>query len=118
MKYLLYICTFCFCISASAQQLNNTSAKLPISLSLLQYSNAYNNYQNLYDLKSELKPYTFTINQLDRMRRGQFIISSKNINKNFTFLELPTIDLKKELNNIMHKVPGFDMPVRAEGFTL
>ena len=115
MKYLFTIFAFCLCVSASAQLLKTEEPiKLPISLSFLQYQN----FQNTPDFKSDLKAYTFTIDQLDKMRQGHFIISSKNINKKFTFIELPTIDLKKELNNIMHKIPGLDTPVRAEGFTL
>ena len=115
MKYLLTVFAFCLCMSASAQLIKKVEPiQLPTSLSTFKYQY----FKSSPDFKSELKQYTFTIDQLDKMRRGQFIISSKNVNKNFTFLELPTIDLKKELNNIMHKIPGLDTPVRAEGFTL
>ena len=115
MKYLLSLFCFLLCISASAQLLKTeVHTQLPNHLSLLECKtiNAH------YSLKTDLKGYAFSIDQLDKMRRGNFIISPKNINKNFTFLELPTIDLNKELRKVMLQVPGKSVIAGPKGFTL
>ena len=116
MKYLLTFFCFFLCISASAQLLKKEShnTQLPIYLSALEYQKIKENYT----FKTNLKAHTFTIEQLDKMRRGDFIISTKNISKKLTYIEIPRIDLSKELNKIMYKVPGETGPIRPKGFTL
>ena len=69
-------------------------------------------------MKTNLKPYTFTNDELDRMRNGSLFISTKSIINKVTFLGPSTIDLKKELRNVMLKIPGEFGPVRPKGFTL
>lgn len=116
MKHLLTFFSFFICISASAQLLKPKydNIQLPMYISLLEHKT----FKTDCTLKINLKDYAFSIDQLDKMRREAFTISTKNINKTFSYLEIPSIDLNKELRKVMHKVPGEYGPVRAEGFTL
>ena len=115
MKFIFTLFFFCFYLTASAQFLEKENKiELPTSLSLLGHTNYIENPMFNVDLKT----FSFSIDQLDKMRRGDFIITPKNINKNFTFLELPTINLNKELRKIMHQVPGVSVIAGPQGFTL
>jgi len=117
MKYILTLFSFCLCISASAQLIKKEAPlQLPIYLSLLEI----NNPKDDYSLKTDLKTYTFSADQLNKMRRGDFFFNPKNINKEFIYAELPTrIELGNELQKIMHKIPGESILGNgAKGFTL
>ncbi len=118
MKYLVTIFVFCLSLSSSAQLLKSKPIELPLFLSLSKTSNFQNHFHNINDLKMPIEPYTFTINELDKMRSGNLYINTKNINKKAIFLNRSAINLKKELRNVMLKIPGEFGPVRARGFTL
>lgn len=118
MKYLVTIFAFCLSLSSFAQLLNIEPIALPTSLSVLEFPNFQNRLTSINDLKKDIKPYIFTNDELDRMRNGSIFIYPKGLNKNATFSEPTTIDLKKELREIMYKIPGQDGIVRPKGFTL
>ncbi|ALJ06441.1 hypothetical protein APS56_15440 [Pseudalgibacter alginicilyticus] len=114
MKYLLLFFCFSLSLSTAAQNFKATdSIQLPPYLSLIPYINKAPS-----GLKTNLKVNPFSINQLDKMSQRHFVKSPKNLNKNFSFLEFPTIDLKKELQNVMHKIPGETVMAGPKGFTL
>lgn len=118
MKYLITIFVFCMSMSSFAQQLDTKPIELPLSLSVLEFPNFQDRFIAINDLKTEIKPYIFTHDELDRIRSGHLFISTKSFNNNFTFLGPSTIDLKKELRKVMLEIPGQFMPVGPKGFTL
>lgn len=118
MKYLVVIFAFCFSMSSYAQQLNTEPIELPQSLSFLKLPSFQDRLNTINELKTNVKPYTFTIDELDRIRSGHLFISTKSFNNSFTFLGPSTIDLRKELRKVMLAIPGQYEPVTPKGFTL
>ena len=118
MKYLVIICAFLMSLSSSAQLLEIEPVELTISLSLLELPNFQDRSTNMNDLKNKLKPYTFSNDELEKIRQGNFVINAKSLNKNFTFSEPASINLKKELRKIILEIPREFGPIRPKGFTL
>ena len=118
MNHLASYLIFLLSLSAFSQHLKVDPLELPLSLNVLESPNFQNRLTHVNDFKMHIKLYPLTNDELERVRKGNFVINTKIFNENFTFSELPTIDLKKELRNVILAVPGTDVPVCPRGFTL
>lgn len=118
MKYLVTLFVFCLSISSFGQHLKTEPLELTASLSNLEYPNFKDHLNHIKNLKANIKPYALTIDELDEIRQGNFIISTRSLNKNFTFSNPPIIDLNKELRKVMLEIPGTNGCISARGFSL
>ncbi len=118
MKLFITAFIFLLCLSSFSQTLHKKSTKLPIALSSLNFSDLKSELSTSSYFKEYLKKYTLSIDGIEIMRQGyegNLFINTKNMNKNFSFLEIPSVSLEKELRNVMLKTP---VAINARGFTL